>query len=184
MPSRSCGVRTHPGGDVLVAPDGDSGALQYQIAGGTRLVSEFLELGGLSTLVGVSDGAQHKLNAALETALVTDVEAQRTASWRGHGASASNGVRGRNVPSGGLLGGHRAGVELHSAGGVRRGSLCGDLDGGAGRGLHGPRRGVIQSTADEAKALRRHAETDLGAHHSPDLFHGQLARCPRVVLQG
>ncbi|HCS92129.1 MAG TPA: hypothetical protein DIW77_19380, partial [Chromatiaceae bacterium] len=62
MPSRSCGVRTHPGGDVLVAPDGDSGALQYQIAGGTRLVSEFLELGGLSTLVGVSDGAQHKLN--------------------------------------------------------------------------------------------------------------------------
>ena len=32
---------------------------------------------------------------------------------------------------------------------------------------------VIQSTADEAKALRRHAETDLGAHHSPDLFHGQ-----------
>ncbi|ESQ09091.1 MAG: hypothetical protein N838_02765 [Thiohalocapsa sp. PB-PSB1] len=43
---------------------------------------------------------------------------------------------------------------------------------------------MIQSTADEAKALRRHAETDLGAHHSPDLFHGQLARCPRVVLQG
>lgn len=32
---------------------------------------------------------------------------------------------------------------------------------------------MIQSTADEAKALRRHAETELGSHHSPDLFHGQ-----------
>ncbi len=32
---------------------------------------------------------------------------------------------------------------------------------------------VIQSTADEAKALRRHVDTDLGAHHSPDPFQGQ-----------
>ena len=31
---------------------------------------------------------------------------------------------------------------------------------------------VIQSTSDEAKALLRHAQ-DIGAHHSPDLFHGQ-----------
>ncbi len=30
---------------------------------------------------------------------------------------------------------------------------------------------VIQSTADKAKALRRHAEPELGAHHCPDLFH-------------
>ena len=32
---------------------------------------------------------------------------------------------------------------------------------------------VIQGTSDEATALRRHVEVDLGAHHSPDLFHGQ-----------
>jgi hypothetical protein len=47
-------------------------------AGGTRLVSEFLELSGLSAFVGVSDGAQHKLNAALEAALVTEAEARTT----------------------------------------------------------------------------------------------------------
>jgi hypothetical protein len=32
---------------------------------------------------------------------------------------------------------------------------------------------VIQSTSDEAKAIRCHVEQTLGAHHSPDLFHVQ-----------
>ncbi len=32
---------------------------------------------------------------------------------------------------------------------------------------------VIQSTSDEAQAIRCHVEQPLGAHHSPDLFHVQ-----------
>ena len=32
---------------------------------------------------------------------------------------------------------------------------------------------IVQSAADEAPALRKHAEEDSGAHHSPDLFHVQ-----------
>jgi hypothetical protein len=32
---------------------------------------------------------------------------------------------------------------------------------------------VIQGASDEAKGLLRHVEKDLGAHHSPDLFHVQ-----------
>jgi hypothetical protein len=32
---------------------------------------------------------------------------------------------------------------------------------------------VIQPTSDEAKGLCRHVQTDLGAHHVPDLFHLQ-----------
>ena len=32
---------------------------------------------------------------------------------------------------------------------------------------------IIQVTSDEAKALKRHTEVELGVHHSPDLFHGQ-----------
>ena len=32
---------------------------------------------------------------------------------------------------------------------------------------------VVQGTSDEAKGLLRHVEKDLGAHHSPDLFHVQ-----------
>ena len=42
-------------------------------------------------------------------------------------------------------------------------------------GLDGLDVTVIQGTSDEATALRRHIETDFGAHHSPDLFHGQQA---------
>ena len=32
---------------------------------------------------------------------------------------------------------------------------------------------IIQSTGDEAKGIRAHVEQNLGAHHSPDLFHVQ-----------
>lgn len=32
---------------------------------------------------------------------------------------------------------------------------------------------IVQATSDEAKALLKHAEQDLDAHHSPDLFHPQ-----------
>lgn len=32
---------------------------------------------------------------------------------------------------------------------------------------------IVQSTSDEGRGLLRHVETDLGVHHSPDLFHVQ-----------
>jgi hypothetical protein len=32
---------------------------------------------------------------------------------------------------------------------------------------------IVQSTSDEGKGLLRHVETDLGVHHSPDVFHVQ-----------
>ncbi len=40
-------------------------SITLRAAGGTRLVSEFLELSGLSAFVGVSDGAQHALNGSM-----------------------------------------------------------------------------------------------------------------------
>jgi len=45
---------------------------------------------------------------------------------------------------------------------------------------------VIQSTSDEGKGLLSHVRTGLGAHHSPDLFHGQqeLSRATSVALAG
>ena len=36
---------------------------------------------------------------------------------------------------------------------------------------------VIQCVSDQAKALIAHAETHLGVHHSPDLFHVQQEAC-------
>lgn len=60
-------------------------SITLRAAGGTRLVSEFLELSGLSAFVGVSDGAQHALNVDLETAVVAE---QRTALAEGMPARA------------------------------------------------------------------------------------------------
>ena len=39
--------------------------------------------------------------------------------------------------------------------------------------LRGLRVEVVQGGSDEAKGLLRHVQKDLGAHHSPDLFHVQ-----------
>jgi hypothetical protein len=41
---------------------------------------------------------------------------------------------------------------------------------------------VIQSTSDEAKGILAHVRDDLGAHHSPDLFHGQRELCKATSL--
>jgi len=43
---------------------------------------------------------------------------------------------------------------------------------------------VIQSTSDEAKGILHHVQKDMGAHHSPDLFHVQheLAKATSIAL--
>jgi hypothetical protein len=52
--------------------------------------------------------------------------------------------------------------------------------------LCGLRVRVIQSTSDEGKGLLAHVRSGLGAHHSPDLFHGQqeLSRATSIALAG
>ncbi|MFO7639988.1 MAG: DUF6399 domain-containing protein [Candidatus Competibacteraceae bacterium] len=124
--------------------------ITLRAAGGTRLVSEFLELSGLSAFVGSSDGAQHGLNAALEAALVAVAAEQR--------AALASGMAPRQI------------------------TVCEDETFHPGICLVAiePVSNFIlleqyatDRTADEAKALRHHAEVDLAAHHSPDLFHGQ-----------
>src|SRR5262249_19975979 len=44
---------------------------------------------------------------------------------------------------------------------------------------------IIQSTSDEAKGILAHVRDGLGAHHSPDLFHGQheLHKATSLPLQ-
>jgi len=148
-------------------------SITLRAAGGTRLVSEFLELSGLSAFVGVSDGAQHALNVALETAVVTVAAQQRTALAEGMPARAVTVCEDETFHPGICL----VAIEPvsnfivleHYAADRTAATWTAALEGGC----TGLAVEVIQSTADEAKALRRHAETDFGAHHSPDLFHGQ-----------
>ena len=148
-------------------------SITLRAAGGTRLVSEFLELSGLSAFVGVSDGAQHALNVALETAVVGVAAEQRTALAEGMAPRQVTVCEDETFHPGICL----VAIEPvsnfvlleHYAADRTAATWTAALQ-GACTGLAVE---VIQSTADEAKALRRHAETDLGAHHSPDLFHGQ-----------
>lgn len=41
---------------------------------------------------------------------------------------------------------------------------------------------VIQSASDEAQGILAHVREELGAHHSPDLFHGQHELCKATSL--
>ncbi len=148
-------------------------SITLRAAGGTRLVSEFLELSGLSAFVGVSDGAQHALNVALETAVVAVAAEQRTALAEGMPARAVTVCEDETFHPGICL------VAIEPVSNfILREQYAADRTAATWtaalrEGCTGLAVEVIQSTADEAKALRRHAETDLGAHHSPDLFHGQ-----------
>lgn len=54
-------------------------SMTLRAAGVTRLMIERLEMSGLSAFVGVSDGAQHALDVALDTAVAGVAAAQRTA---------------------------------------------------------------------------------------------------------
>jgi hypothetical protein len=157
-------------------------SITLRAAGGTRLVSEFLELSGLSAFVGVSDGAQHALNAALETAVVAVAEAQRTALAEGMAPRQATVCEDDTFHPGicwVAIEPVSNFIPLEQYAADRTAATWTAALDGACTGLAVE---VIQSTADEAQALRRHAETDLGAHHSPDLFHGQHAVSKATAL--
>lgn len=159
-------------------------SITLRAAGGTRLVSEFLELSGLSAFVGGSDGAQHALNVALETAVVAVANEQRATLAEGMAPRQVTVCEDETFHPGICL----VAIEpvsnfivLEQYAADRTAATWTAALEGACTGLA---VAVIQSTADEAKALRRHAETDLGAHHSPDLFHGQheVAKATSLAL--
>lgn len=142
-------------------------------AAGVRVVCEFLELSGLSAFVGASYGAQQGLNAALEAAVVAAAREQREVLAEGMAHRQVTVCEDETFhpeiclvalePVSNFILLEQYAADRSAATWTR--ALAAALDGLALE--------VIQGTADEAKALRRHAETDLGAHHSPDLFHGQ-----------
>jgi PAS domain-containing protein len=141
--------------------------------GGVRLVCRFLELSGLAQFVGASYGAQQKLNGALEEAVVAYAREERARL----GASMPR----REVtlcedetfhpqiclvglePVSNFIVLERYAEDRSAATWTKvlRESL-GDLP-----------VAVVQGTSDEGAGLLRHVRKDLGAHHSPDLFHVQ-----------
>ncbi len=148
-------------------------SITLQGGAGVRVVCQFLELSGLSAFVGASYGTHQGLNAALEEALVAVAEEQRAALARGMPHRDLTVCEDETFHpqiclvalepvSGFLL------LEQYAA--DRKAATWTQALQAALVGLN---VAVIQGTSDEATALHRHVEVDLGAHHSPDLFHGQ-----------
>jgi hypothetical protein len=147
--------------------------ITLRAGGGVRLVSEVLELSGLSAFVGASYGSQQALNAALEQAVVDIAAEQRQALAAGmpprqitvcedetfHPAICLVALE---PVSNFIL------VEQYAE--DRTAATWTQALAAACAGLP---LTLVQGTSDEAKALRRHIERDHQAHHSPDLFHLQ-----------
>jgi hypothetical protein len=145
-----------------------------QVGGaGVRVVCQFLELSGLSAFVGASYGTQQALNAALEEALVGVAGEQRAALAVGMPQRQISVCEDETFhPKICLVALEPVSnfILLEQYAENRSAATWTQALQTAVAGLAVE---VIQGTSDEAKALRRHHETDYQAHHSPDLFHAQ-----------
>jgi hypothetical protein len=141
--------------------------------GGVRLVCEFLDLSGLSAIVGAAYGTQYALSVEVQEAVAKQAQQQR--------AELAAGMPPREAaicedetfhPEICLVAIEPVSnfILLEQYAPDRTAATWTQALDAALAGL--PVR-VIQGTSDEAKALRHHVEQDLGAQHASDLFHGQ-----------
>jgi len=150
--------------------------------GGIRLVCTFLELSGLSAFVASSYGTQQKLNAALEETVVAYAEQERRR------LAPAMPPRKISVCEDETYHPEICLVALEPVSGfILRECYAADRSAATwtrvlAQALEGLAVEVIQGTSDEAKGLLRHVERDLGAHHSPDVFHFQHEVCKAVAL--
>jgi hypothetical protein len=138
---------------------------------GVRLVSEFLELSGLSAFVGASYGSQQALNVALEQAIVEVAGAQRAALAQGMAPREVTVCEDETFqPAICLVALEPVSnfIVLEQYAHDRSAETWTQALAAACEGLAIT---VIQGTSDEAKALCRHIERAAQAHHSPHLFH-------------
>ena len=150
---------------------------------GIRLVCEFLELSGLSAVVGASFGSIQKLTLQMQKQVVAFGEKQREALGGDMPAKSITICEDETFhpriclvaiepPSNYIL------LERYVE---RRDAQTWNT--ALGEALRGLPVQVIQSTSDQGQALLRHTR-DLHAHHSPDLFHPQhdLSRATALPL--
>ena len=149
---------------------------------GIRLVCTFLELSGLSAFVASSYGSQQTLNVALEEAVVVYAEQERERLAPVMPPRTITVCEDETYHPDICL------VALEPVSGfILRECYSADRSAATWtrvlqQALEGLPVAVIQGTSDEAKGLLRHVEHDLGAHHSPDVFHFQHEVSKAVAL--
>ncbi len=140
---------------------------------GVRLVCEFLELSGLSAVVGASYGSQYALTVQVQEAVAKQAHEQRAALAVGMPPRALTVCEDETFhPEICLVAIEPVSnfILLEQYAPDRTAATWTQALEAALAGLSAT---VIQGTSDEAKALRHHQAQDLGAPHAADLFHGQ-----------
>jgi hypothetical protein len=140
---------------------------------GIRLVCLFLELTGLDQFVAASYGPQHQVAVALEEAVVAFEKAERPRLAEGISPKQITVCQDETFhPETCLVAIEPVSnfILLEKYADDRKADTWTEAMAGATAGL--PLE-IVQSTSDEGRGLLHHVKADLGAQHSPDLFHVQ-----------
>jgi hypothetical protein len=157
-------------------------ALCWMGSGGIRLVCLFVTIAGLGPFIANSYGAQHGIAADIQAALVEFGAAERTRLAAEMPARDITLCEDETFLKEGIC---LVAIEPVSGFVVleefaeRRDAET--WKAAIDQAIEGMPVKVVQIASDEAKALIRHA-VDVGAHHSPDLFHVQHEICQAVSL--
>jgi len=140
---------------------------------GVRVVCQFLELSGLAQFVAASYGTQQGLNAALEEALVTYAREQRSQLAEGMPYREITVCEDETYHPEICLVGLEPVSNFILLEQYAKDRSAVTWTQALETALTGLAVRVNQGTSDEAKGLLGHVQKQLGAHHSPDLFHVQ-----------
>lgn len=153
---------------------------------GIRLVCQYLELTGLAHFVAASYGSQQRVSQTMEEQTVAFGHSEKTRLGGQMRRKEITVCEDENFHSEVCL----VGIEpasnfilLEEYAANRSAATWTEK---LARATEGLPVDVIQGTSDEAKGICAHVRTDLGAHHSPDLFHVQqeLVKGTSVALAG
>jgi len=141
--------------------------------GGIRLVCVGLEVTGLTRLVAASYGAQQQVGTVLETATVRVGQQEKTRLAKAMPSRTSTTCQDETFHPEPCLGALEpvSNVILLEQDAPTRTAAA--WHAAMAEALKELPVEVIQSTREEAPAIRCHVAQTLGAHHSPDLFHVQ-----------
>ena len=151
---------------------------------GIRLVCLFLELTGLDHFVAASYGPQHQVSTALEQAVVAFGQAERQRLAAGMPPKAITVCEDETFHPETCLVAIEPVSDFILVEQYAESRTAATWTRTLQHATAGLSVQVIQATSDEGKGIVKHVQEDLGAHHSPDLFHVQqeLTSGPSVAL--
>ena len=140
---------------------------------GVRLVCEFLELSGLSAIVGAAYGSQYALTVQVQDAVAHQAQAQRRLLAAAMPPRAVTVCEDETFHPDVCLVAIEPVSNFILVEQYASDRTAATWTSALNTALDGLPVTVIQGTSDEATALRHHVQKDLGAQHASDLFHGQ-----------